>query len=116
MAPSLMIFYCVMGLGQFYIFAAVMAYFMLLVCGLLVLAYKMNNLSMIKTLRILLVLITFCAFMNICVDNMIFSDTQNEELDKKAHSLAYSVLDLLTNITSTNSSISIMNSTSSNKP
>ena len=48
-----MVFFCVMGLGQFYVFAAVMAYLMLLVCGLLVLAYKMSNASMIRTLRIL---------------------------------------------------------------
>jgi hypothetical protein len=33
-----------MGLGEFYIFAAVFSYLMLLVGGLLVLAYKMQNL------------------------------------------------------------------------
>jgi hypothetical protein len=32
-----------MGLGEFYIFAAVFGYLMLLIGGLLVLAYKMQN-------------------------------------------------------------------------
>ena len=77
-----MVFFCVMGLGQFYVFAAVMAYLMLLVCGLLVLAYKMSNASMIRTLRILLVLLTISAFMNIFIDDMIFADFNNEELHK----------------------------------
>lgn len=62
-----------------------MAYLILLVCGLLVLAYKMNNLKMIRSLRIVLVLITLCAFMNIYVDNMTFNDFNNDELYKKAH-------------------------------
>ena len=75
-----MVFFCVMGLGQFYVFAAVMAYLMLLVCGLLVLAYKMSNASMIRTLRILLVLLTISAFMNIFIDDMIFADFNNQEL------------------------------------
>ena len=75
-----MVFFCVMGLGQFYIFAAVMAYLMLLVCGMLVLAYKMSNASMIRTLRILLVLLTISAFMNIFIDDMIFADFNNQEL------------------------------------
>ncbi len=78
MAPSLIVFFCVMGLGEFYVFAAVIAYLMLLVCGMLVLAYKMNNASMIKTLRILLVLFTICAFLNIFIDDMIFADFKND--------------------------------------
>lgn len=80
MAPSILIFFCVMGLGQFYVFAAVMAYLMLLVSGLLVLAYKMVNVQMIRTLRILLVIFTLCAFMNIFIDDMIFSDFDNKQL------------------------------------
>ena len=95
MAVSLVVFFCVMGLGQFYIFAAVMAYLMLLVCGLLVLAYKMNNVSMIRTLRILLVLVTLSAFMNIFIDDMIFDDFNNDEL----HILHQGLDDALTNIT-----------------
>ena len=78
MAPSLIVFFCVMGLGEFYVFAAVIAYLMLLVCGMLVLAYKMKNVSMIKTLRILLVLFTICAFLNIFIDDMIFADFEND--------------------------------------
>lgn len=89
LAPSLLVFFFVMGLGQFYVFAAVIAYLMLLVCGLLVLAYKMNNAKMISTLRILLFLFTLCAFMNIFIDDMIFADFDNEELHKMHHGADY---------------------------
>lgn len=43
LAPSLLVFFCIMGLGEFYVFAAVFGYFILLLGGLLVLAYKMHN-------------------------------------------------------------------------
>jgi len=43
LAPSFMVYFCIMGLGEFYIFAAVFAFLMLLIGGLLVLAYKMQN-------------------------------------------------------------------------
>jgi hypothetical protein len=44
LAPSFLVFFCIMGLGEFYVFAAVFSYLMLLIGGLLVLAYKMQNL------------------------------------------------------------------------
>ncbi len=43
LAPSILVFFCVMGLGEFYIFAAVFGYLLLLMAGLLILAYKMEN-------------------------------------------------------------------------
>jgi hypothetical protein len=43
LAPSLLVYFCIMGLGEFYVFAAVFGYFIMLIGGLLVLAYKMNN-------------------------------------------------------------------------
>lgn len=74
-----------MGLGEFYIFAAVFSYLMLLVGGLLVLAYKMQNLQMIRLFRALLVVITFSGFLNIFIDDMIFADAQNTILEDLAH-------------------------------
>ena len=74
-----------MGLGQFYAFAAVIAYLCLFCCGMLVLAHKMGNAKIVHTLRVLIVLFTICAFMNIFIDDMYFADFENEEL----HTLHY---------------------------
>jgi len=85
LAPSLLVFYCVMGLGEFYIFAAIFSYFVLLIGGLLVLAYKLGNAQMIKTFRFLLVLCTICAFFNVFIDDMIFADATPEKLMSYAY-------------------------------
>ena len=62
------------GLGEFFIFAAVFGYFMLIVAALLVIAYQKNAYKLITILRILLVIFTFCGFLNIFIDNMQFKD------------------------------------------
>ncbi len=85
MAPSLLVFYCIMGLGEFYVFAAIFGYFIMTIGGLLVLAYKMNNQQMIKTFRILLVACTVCGFFNIFIDNMKFTDASPERLEYFAY-------------------------------
>jgi hypothetical protein len=85
LAPSIMVYFCIMGLGQFYVFAAVFGYLTLLIGGLLVLAYKMQNEKMIRVFRILLVLATFCGFLNIFIDDMIFVDSEYEYLDLISH-------------------------------
>jgi hypothetical protein len=43
LAPSLVVFFYIIVLGQFYVFAAVFAYFLLVTAGGLIAAYKMNN-------------------------------------------------------------------------
>lgn len=85
LAPSLIVFFFIMGLGEFYIFAAIFGYFVLFICGLLVLAYKMHNVQMIKILRISLVLCTVCGFFNIFIDNMVFTDASPERLETFAY-------------------------------
>lgn len=80
LAPSLLVFFCIMGLGEFYVFAAVFGYFLLAVSGLMVIAYKLNKVQMIKTFRILLVAFTICAFFNIFIDNMVFTDANPDRL------------------------------------
>ena len=43
LAPSLLVFFCIMGLGEFYVFVAIFGYFILFIVGLLCLAYKFHN-------------------------------------------------------------------------
>ena len=74
-----------MGLGQFYVFAAVFGYIVLLFGGLLVLGYKLKNVKMIKTFRILLVICTICAFFNIFIDDMTFDDANASQLAMYAY-------------------------------
>ena len=85
LAPSLIVFFGVMVLGQFYVFAAIISYFVLLVGGGLVFAYKMHNQEMIKVCRAALVILTFCGFLNIFVDSMTFTDINNDQLRSFAH-------------------------------
>jgi hypothetical protein len=80
LAPPLIVFFITIGLGQFYIFAAVIGYFIMLIAGLLVLAYKLNNVPMIRTFRIIMVVATICGFFNIFIDNMIFDDANPDGL------------------------------------
>ena len=80
LAPSLFVYFYIVVLGQFYVFAAVFAYFLLVTGGGLVAAYKMDNTQMIKVLRGLLVLYTFAGFLNIFVDSMTFTDVDNDTL------------------------------------
>jgi hypothetical protein len=84
LAPSLIVFFFVMGLGEFYVFAAIFGYFVLFICGLLVIAYKIHNTQMIKVLRTCLVLCTICGFFNIFIDNMTFTDASPERLQSFA--------------------------------
>ena len=74
MAPTLLIYFTCMGMGQFYIFAAVFAYFSIVMCGLLVLAYHKNNAKLILIFRGALVFFTIMAFLNIFIDNASFTD------------------------------------------
>eukprot|EP00347_Sterkiella_histriomuscorum_P020503 403337550 len=74
LAPSLLIFYFMIGLGEFFVFAAVFGYFMLIVGALLVVAYQKNSYKLITILRVCLVVFTVCAFLNIFIDNMSFKD------------------------------------------
>ena len=80
LAPSLIVYYMIMGLAEFYVFAAIFGYFVFLIGGLLVLAYKMKNMQMIKIFRALLVLCTFCGFLNIFIDNMVFKGVDSNRL------------------------------------
>lgn len=52
---------------------------------------------MIRTLRILLVLFTVCAFMNIFIDDMIFADFDNEELHKMHYGADYNATATIVN-------------------
>ena len=85
LAPSFLVFFCIMGLGEFYIFAAVFGYFMVLIGGLLIFAYKMENAQMIRTFRVFLVLVTLIGFLNIFIDDMTFGDADNNLLHELAH-------------------------------
>jgi hypothetical protein len=82
LAPSILVFYCIMGLGEFYVFAAVLGYLIITFGGLLVFAYKVSktNPKMIKTFRILIVVCTFLGFLNIFIDDMIFIDADPNRL------------------------------------
>lgn len=80
LAPSLIVYYMIMGLAEFYVFAAIFGYFVFLIGGLLVLAYKMKNMQMIKIFRGLLVACTFCGFLNIFIDNMVFKGVDSNRL------------------------------------
>ena len=72
MAPSILVFIVLIGLGEFYVFAAVFGYFMLAAGGGLVLAYYRNNFKMIGAFRVVLVVLTIAAFFNLFIDSMIF--------------------------------------------
>lgn len=72
------------GLGEFFIFAAVFGYFMLIVGALLVIAYQKNAYKLITILRVLLVVFTFCGFLNIFIDNMQFKDAYPNLLENFA--------------------------------
>lgn len=85
LAPSIIVFFAVIVLGQFYVFAAVISYLVLLVGGGLVFAYKMHNQEMIKVCRVALVILTFCGFLNIFVDSMTFTDFNLDQLRSFAH-------------------------------
>ena len=74
LAPSLIIYFFMIGLGEFFIFAAVFGYFMLITAALLVIAYQKNAYKLIFILRFLLVFFTLSAFFNIFIDNMVFKD------------------------------------------
>lgn len=74
-----------MGLGQFYIFAAIFGYFVIATGGLLIFAYKMNNTKMIQIFRFFLVLFTIGGFFNLFIDDMRFDDVNNEGLNHLAY-------------------------------
>ena len=74
-----------MGLGEFYIFAAIFGYFIMTVGGLMILAYQMKNYKMIFFLRVFLVIFTISGFINIFADNMIFTDANPESLESFAY-------------------------------
>lgn len=84
LAPSIIVYYVMMGLGEFYIFAAVFSYFMLIIAALLVIAYQKNAYKLIVILRIFLVIFTMGAFFNIFIDNMVFGDDHHDLLEYMA--------------------------------
>jgi hypothetical protein len=73
----MIIYYCIIGLGQFYIFSAIFGYLILAVGGMLIFAYKTNNLKMIRISRIILVILTICGFFKIFIDTMLFNDAMD---------------------------------------
>lgn len=85
LAPSLFIYYISMGLGEFFIFSAVFAYFLFISAGLLILAYQKKLYKMIIILRILVVIFTIGAFFDIFIDNMVFSDAHPDFIEAFAH-------------------------------
>lgn len=72
MAPTFMIYFFMIGLGQFYVFAAVFGFFMLITGTLLIIAYMKNLHKLIVILRIVLVIFTVCGFFNLFIDDMVF--------------------------------------------
>lgn len=81
LAPTLLVWFITMGLGQFFVFAAVMSYFSFACAAGLVLAYHKENVKLIVGLRILLVFLTLAAFLNLFVDNMVFEDYYAAAID-----------------------------------
>ena len=80
LAPSFLIYFTLIGLGQFYAVAAVFAYLTLLMGAILVVAYQkyLHKLKLIA--RFLLVAFTIVAFINAFVDNMTFDDNRPDLL------------------------------------
>ncbi len=80
LAPSFMLYFTLLGLGQFYVVAAVFAYLTLFMGALLVLAYQKSLYKLIIFLRIFLVLFTIAGFINLFVDNMMFNEVYTKVL------------------------------------
>ena len=74
MAPTLLVYFLAIVLGTFYVIAAVFAFAVFIVGGVMVIAYLKNKYKMIAALRIALVLLTFAAFLIIFIDDMFFMD------------------------------------------
>ena len=74
LAPSLIINFFMIGLGEFFVFAAVFSYFLLIAGAIMVVAYQKKSYKLLFILRIFIVVLTFCAFLNIFVDNMTYKD------------------------------------------
>ncbi len=81
LSPSFLIYFVLIGLGQFYAAAAVFAYLTLLAGAVLVLAYQkyLHKLKIIA--RVFLVLFTLAAFINCFADDMTFDDIDSESLN-----------------------------------
>ena len=74
LAPSLFIYYIMMGLGEFFVFSAVFGYFLFITAALLVFAYQKKLYKLIVILRVFIVIFTIGAFFDIFIDNMVFTD------------------------------------------
>lgn len=85
LAPSFLIYFTLMGLGQFFVAAAVFAYLTLLMGVVLFIAYQKNLVKLVLIARIFLVIFTIAGFFNIFIDNMVFTDNMPDYLDKFAH-------------------------------
>lgn len=85
MAPSLFVYFIMIGLGEFFVFAAIFGYFLFITSALLVVAYQKNAYKLIMILRVLIVFFTIAGFFNIFIDNMVFGDNYPELLVNLAH-------------------------------
>ena len=75
-----MIYFVLIGLGQFYALAAIFAYLTLLMGAILVVAYQkyLHKLKIIA--RVFLVIFTLAAFLDCFVDDMNFDDNAESVL------------------------------------
>lgn len=74
LAPTLVIYTLAIVLGTFYVIAAIFAFAVFIVGGMMVLAYARNFEKLIIALRIALFLLTFAGFLIIFIDDMFFVD------------------------------------------
>lgn len=74
LAPSLFVYFSVMGLGEFYVFAAVFSFLLLLQAVILMIAYQKNLYKLIIIMRICIVIFTVGAFFNLFIDTMVFNE------------------------------------------
>ena len=74
MAPTLLIYFLAIVLGAFYAIAAVFAFMIFIIGGMMVIAYLRNMYKIIAALRIALFVLTLAGFLIIFIDDMKFLD------------------------------------------
>ena len=74
MAPTLIIYFLAIVLGTFYVIAAIFAFAIFAIGGMMVIAYMKEKYRLVAALRIALFILTLAGFLILFIDDMIFKD------------------------------------------
>ena len=72
MAPTLLVFFAIMINGSYYVIATILTFIFFAASGVLVIGHAKINYKLIMSMRVVIFLLTLCAFLNLFIDNMKF--------------------------------------------